>query len=428
MPRIALAVLGCKLNQAEAQSWARALSEAGADIAPLSAPADVCLVHSCAVSREAERKSRQLLRQARRAHPGALVVAAGCAAELALQEARRLACEDVLLGHTAVGDLPGELLRWLGLAAEGNGVGSLQAPVVRRTRALVKAQDGCNQRCAYCIVPRLRGAQHSRPIGEVVAQAREMVARGYRELVLTGTQLGEYGRDGGAGEGATLAALVARLLTDTGVERLRLSSLQPQDLSQDLLALWQDGRVCPQLHLALQSGSDAVLARMRRRYDAGRFLLALERVRRAVPDLAVTTDVIAGFPGETEQDFAETLRVCRDAGFARLHAFPFSARPGTLAAAMPGQTPPSVKLDRVQRLLALAEELQAAHERSLDGTVARVLWEEEDADGWKGRAEDGTAVYAQVGAASGNTISEVCLRAGGRHLKAEPAVVTAGCG
>ena len=202
---------------------------------------------------------------------------------------------------------------------------------------------------------------------------------------------------------------------------MRLSSLQPQDLSEDLLALWQDSRLCPQLHLALQSGSDAVLGRMRRRYDGSGFLFALERARRAVPGLAVTTDVMAGFPGESEQDFRETLRLCRDAGFARMHAFPFSARPGTVAAAMSDQVLASVKRARVRRLLALAEELRLAFEQSLDGTAARVLWEEQDGGFWRGHAEDGTRVYARAGAASANTISGVRLRAGGQHLRAEPA-------
>uniref|UniRef100_UPI002ADD8F3F MiaB/RimO family radical SAM methylthiotransferase n=1 Tax=Tepidiforma sp. TaxID=2682230 RepID=UPI002ADD8F3F len=260
------------------------------------------------------------------------------------------------------------------------------------TRAFVKAQEGCNDVCAFCIVPRTRGREQSRSIEAVATEVQRAVEAGAREVVITGTQLGAWGRD--LDPPLRPHHLISGILERTDVLRLRFSSLQPQDISPELLALWHDPRLMPHFHLALQSGSEAILAAMRRRYTAREFLLAVERIRAAVPDVAITTDVIAGFPGETEADFQATLALCRQVGFARIHAFPYSQRSRTAAARMPAQLPPEEKKERMARLLALAEELSLAFRRAHQGTLRPVLWEEEKGGHWFGHTDNYIPVYA----------------------------------
>jgi threonylcarbamoyladenosine tRNA methylthiotransferase MtaB len=216
---------------------------------------------------------------------------------------------------------------------------------------------------------------------EVIREVRERVAEGYREVVLTGTKIGAYWEEGAGG----LASLVRRVLDETGVERLRLSSLQPQEITPDFLSLWREGRLCPHLHMSLQSGSDAVLHRMGRRYTAGGFRRAVESIRQAIPDVAVTTDVIVGFPGETDLDFDETYRFCEEVGFARIHVFPFSARPGTPAMGMRGQVDQRIKRERALRMGALAGQSADRFARRFLGQTMSVLWERETGAGrWSG--------------------------------------------
>jgi threonylcarbamoyladenosine tRNA methylthiotransferase MtaB len=240
-------------------------------------------------------------------------------------------------------------------------------------RAFVKAQEGCNDVCAFCIVPRTRGREQSRPIEHVAAEVNRVVEGGATEVVLTGTQLGAWGRD--LSPVIRPHHLIAGVLEQTEAPRIRFSSLQPQDISPELLALWQDPRLMPHFHLALQSGSEATLAAMRRRYTVVEFLRAAERIRAAVPDVAITTDVIVGFPGETEADFAQTMALCREAGFARVHCFPYSVRSKTAAARMPGQLPNETKKHRMAQLLSVSEELSLAFRMSQAGSTRPVLWE-----------------------------------------------------
>jgi len=258
---------------------------------------------------------------------------------------------------------------------------------------MVKIQEGCNQVCAYCIVPRVRGRERSVPQAQLVAQVEELVAQGFREVVLTGTQLGSYGCDR---PGEDLASLIGALLRETAVERLRVSSLQPQEVTPSLLDLWRDPRLCPHFHIPLQSGSDAVLQRMRRRYDAAAFLRAVSLVCRHLPGAAVTTDVMVGFPGETEEDFAQTYALCREAPLARMHVFPFSPRPGTAAARLPHQVDAHTKEGRAQALLALARQKEEAFLRAQVGTTQEVLWEEVTAEGiWTGLTPNYARVFAR---------------------------------
>ena len=272
-----------------------------------------------------------------------------------------------MAGNSRKPELVREVLRLRGQTASPRTAG-VEPPwprLPRRTRAFVKIQEGCNQVCAYCIVPRVRGRERSIPPADLVRQVRQRVDEGYREVVLTGTQLGSYGFDL---PGATLSSLLDEILQSADVPRLRVSSLQPQEITRDLLRLWQDDpRLCPHFHMPLQSGSDRVLARMRRRYGAADYLAAVERVRDALPRAAITADVIVGFPGETDDDFQETLALCRRVGFADLHVFPYSVRPGTSAAYFPDRVDSGVVGGRMRAMLALAKELTAATPPAMPG-------------------------------------------------------------
>ena len=238
-----------------------------------------------------------------------------------------------------------------------------------RTRAFIKIQEGCNELCAFCIVPYTRGREVSVPIEEVVRNVQAREADGVLEVVLTGTQLGNYGRDLGWSEQGP-RRLLESLLARTRIPRIRLSSLQAQDITPELLRLWDDPRLCPHFHLPLQSGSDAVLAPMRRRYTAGQFRAAVDLIRSQVPGVAITTDVIAGFPGETEEDFEATYRLCEELAFAQMHCFPYSRRPHTGAEKMTGHLPVEVRRARLERLLSLANTLSDRFRSRHIGSVA----------------------------------------------------------
>jgi threonylcarbamoyladenosine tRNA methylthiotransferase MtaB len=390
-PLAAVLTLGCKLNLADSGEIAAGLRNAGFDVVDHVCEADAFVINTCSVTHVADAKSRKLIRSMRRLSPAARVAVTGCYPQSAGFEAVRELGADFVAGtrdadkRALVAFLAGEP----GPSPAPHGV----APVVPGlTRAFVKAQEGCNDVCAFCIVPRTRGREESRPVEAVAAEVQRAVEAGAREVVITGTQLGAWGRD--LDPPLRPHHLISGILERTDVLRLRFSSLQPQDITPELLALWQDPRLMPHFHLALQSGSEAILAAMRRRYTAREFLLAAERIRAAVPAVAITTDVITGFPGETEADFQATLDLCREVGFARIHAFPYSQRSRTAAARMPGQLPPEVKKERMARLLALADELSVAFRRAHRGTLRPVLWEEEKGGDWFGHTDNYIPVYA----------------------------------
>ena len=285
-----------------------------------------------------------------------------------------------------------------------------------RARALVKIQDGCDSGCAYCIVPHVRGAPQSRPLDEVVCEARSLAAQGFREMVLTGIHLGLYGRDLSAGVG--LGDAVERVAALPGVERLRLSSIEAPEVTGRLLDAMQHPAVCPHLHMPLQSGSDGVLARMGRRYTAREFLGCVALAWKRLDRPAITTDVMVGFPAESAEEFEETLRVCREVRFSRMHVFPFSPRPGMRAAAMPGRVPAKVVKGRCVRLEELASAMAAEWAASFVGERERVLFEEQDADG---RLWGYTDRYVRLSAAGGaemlHSVRRVqCVAANGARL------------
>jgi threonylcarbamoyladenosine tRNA methylthiotransferase MtaB len=285
-----------------------------------------------------------------------------------------------------------------------------------RTRALVKIQDGCDNACTYCIIHVARGPQRSRPPDEVLEEVRARLAAGYQEIVLTGVHIGAYGHDGGRHEPALdLWRLVSRILAETDVPRLRLSSIEPWDLREHAFRLWEDERLCRHLHLPLQSGSDATLKRMARHYTIAEFTALVKSARVAIPGLAVTTDVIVGFPGESEGEFVESLTTVEALGFARVHVFPFSARPGTPAAQMRHSIPAQVKAERSRSMRAVAAESHRAFRQRFVGQTMQVLWESsrpgDDGALWSGLTDNYLRVYAPCADDLTNTLTPTRLRA-----------------
>jgi threonylcarbamoyladenosine tRNA methylthiotransferase MtaB len=365
---VALLTIGCKLNQAESEVVAGELTRAGCRVVDRAEPADAFLINTCAVTHVAERKSRHLVRLARRLSPGARIVVTGCYATAAAPEALSALGADVVLRDREKEHASTYLLKDSPRVMAPSGPGRRL-----RTRSFVKAQEGCNDVCAFCVVPQTRGRERSIPAEQVLRAVQAAEADGVKEVVLTGTQLGAYGRDGN--NETDLVKLTRLILARTNIPRVRLSSLQPQDITPALLDLWDDPRLCRHFHIALQSGSDGVLARMRRRYTTRQFAQALDAIRRKLPDAAVTTDILVGFPGESEDDFDATRRLCREAKFAALHVFPFSSRPGTLAARMPDQLRAPEKRERVQEMLAVGEELRTSFLSRFQGRTVEVLFE-----------------------------------------------------
>ena len=404
---------GCKLNQADSQELARRFTEEGYRIVTEGQGADVYVVNTCTVTHVADRKARHALRSARRRNPQAVVAATGCYAQRAPGSLASIVGVDLVTGNTGKEGLVDRVKGLLEPPEVTCSTGSpmdLRGDPGLRTRAMVKIQEGCDQVCAYCIVPRVRGRERSVQPNALVAQVQRLVERGHQEVVLTGTQLGSYGFDI---PGACLARLVSRLLNETDVPRLRVSSLQPQEITQELLDLWDNPRLCPHFHLPLQSGSAAILRRMRRRYSPIHYTNAVEAIRARLPDAAITADVIVGFPGETDALFQESYRLYHNIGFAGIHVFPYSPRPGTSAAHFTDTVEQRVKRERMNRVLSLAKKQARLYRQGLLGTTRPVLWESPAQVGsstiWSGLADNYVRVAVRSDEPLANRITDVRL-------------------
>ncbi len=366
--------LGCKVNQYETEYLRQGLLGIGYQDAADSEPADLCIVNTCTVTGEGDSKSRQAIRRLARANPAARLIVMGCYATRAPEEVAAL--PGVAEVITDKRELPDVLGRF-GVVDVPTGISHFG----RRHRAYVKVQDGCLLRCSYCIIPHVRPTMHSRPAEHILDEVRRLVDNGYREIVLTGVHLGHYGVDFSRGRPKAawvrLSHLLERIVSMEGEFRVRLSSIEATEVTRELIDVMaaHPGRVCPHLHVCLQSGSDAVLRRMRRRWGARRFIDRCHAVRERLDYPALTTDVIVGFPGETDDDFEATCRVCEEVGFSKIHIFPFSARRGTPAADMPGQVPAEVKAARGRRLAELERELRQRYYEGLVGRPLDVLLE-----------------------------------------------------
>lgn len=377
--RIRLESIGCRLNIGEVEEIARRLAQRGHRVVGPGQEADLCIINSCTVTSIASRKSRQMIRQLKNAHPGAALVATGCYSELAPEQVRSLGVSLVVTNREK--DQMPELLEAEGLLDEATPRDqeielTRHFDRDRRTRAFVKVQDGCNNRCAFCIVTVARGAGRSRPEDQVVEEVRRLVTDGYHEVVLSGVHLGSFGHDIGDVRG--LESLVRRLLADTELSRLRLSSLEPWDLGSDFFKLFADPRLLPHLHLPLQSGCDRILRRMGRKTTRHDYSELVASARSRIPNASISTDVMVGFPGETDSDFEESIAFVEAMGFSRLHVFRYSRRDGTPAATMPHQVAGPVSQARSRRLIDLGARMERAFNSGFVGSTLPVLWEGKD--------------------------------------------------
>ena len=366
--------IGCKVNQYETEFVRQGLARAGYRDAAEGEPADLCIVNTCTVTHEGDAKSRQTIRQLAKRNPDARIVVMGCYATRAPEEVAELpnVVEVVtdkrelpdLLGRAGVIDIPTGISRFAG-----------------RQRAFVKVQDGCLLRCSFCIIPYVRPQMSSRPAEEIVEEVKRLIDNDYREIILTGIHLGHYGVERNRGlsksEWCRLSHLVDRLARLPGEFRIRLSSIEATEVTRELIDVLGEHaeRVCPHLHICLQSGSDEVLRRMQRRGDRRRFIDRCRLVQERLDLPALTTDVIVGFPGETEADFAETIEVCETVGFSKVHVFPYSRRRGTPAATLPNQVDDRVRIERCDRLKELALGWQQRYYNRLVGRTERAILE-----------------------------------------------------
>ena len=404
--KAAFMTLGCKVNQFETETMEGLFRARGYDVVPFEERADVYVINTCSVTHLSDRKSRQLIRRAVRTNPAACVAVTGCYAQVAPEEIRALDGVRVVIGtkeRARIVDYVEASLR-ADTGVAGTITDIMQARVFEdiplhalphRTRAFLKIEDGCQNFCTFCIIPYARGPVKSRELSAVAREMRLLVDAGFHEVVLTGIHLGAYGID--LAERPTLADACRTALAEEGLRRLRLGSLESVELSADLLELMRtEPRFAAHLHLPLQAGSDAVLRAMNRHYTTEQFAQLVAEVRAAVPGVAISTDIIVGFPGETEEDFAAGMDFVRRMGFARMHVFPYSARRGTPAARRTDQVPPMVRKERAARMQALAEELAEGYHRSMLGSVAEVLFETQEDGVTDGLTETYVRVYTDA--------------------------------
>ena len=411
MRKAAFHNLGCKVNSYETEAMQQLLEEAGYRIVPFGEEADVCIINTCSVTNVADKKSRQMLHRAKKQNPDAVVVAAGCYAQAAGEALFEDSAVDLVIGNNKKKDLPAILERYFADRSQNREIADISGEreyerlhisrAAEHTRAFMKVQDGCNQFCSYCIIPYTRGRVRSRMLSEAVREAEELAAAGYKEIVLTGIHLSSYGTDlhacGKGEEPADLLSLVTRLDEIPGIERIRLGSLEPRIITREFAgALACLRTVCPHFHLSLQSGCGATLKRMNRHYTPEEYRERCGILREAFENPAITTDVIAGFPGETEEEFRETMAFVEEIGFYEMHVFKYSKRAGTRAAGMEGQVPEPVKAQRSNELLALGGRLSGVYRRSFLGREEEVLLEEETALNGKAYMAGHTRQYVKA--------------------------------
>ena len=411
MRTIAVQTLGCKVNQYDTEAMLESFERAGYAAVSMKDEADVYLVNTCTVTGTGDQKSEKLIRRIARLHPGSAIVVAGCLAQRNAEELLQMDGVRVVIGvqqRARVVELTEQAVaqdRRINAVLPLKGA-EFEALFVSRhegkTRATMKIQEGCDRYCTYCIIPSVRGPVRSMPLDEVRAEAQRLADAGYREIVVTGIHLASYGR----GSEDTLLDAIRAVHDTPGVARVRLGSLEPKVVTEDFArSLSEMPGLMRQFHLSMQSGSDAVLKRMHRRYTSAEYYAACETLRFFMPDCAITTDVIAGFPGETEAEFAETLAFVEKVGFARIHAFPYSRRSGTLADRMPDQVDEGKKHVRTNQLSELGNKLEENFVKGLIGSVQSVLFEQAAGDGL---AEGYTGQYVRVRAqAQPNSIHDV---------------------
>ena len=387
--KIAFLTLGCKVNSYETEAMQALLVAKGATIVEFHETADIYVVNTCSVTNMADRKSRQMLHRAKKKNPDAVVVAAGCYAQTAEEAAMKETGIDVVIGNNQKKQIVEILENYMtGVENKRLEIGketeyeelSLDTQV-ERTRAYIKIQDGCNQFCSYCIIPYARGRIRSRKQEDVIAEVVRLAESGYQEVVLTGIHLSSYGKTSyekiSEEGGKPLLDLICEINKIEGIKRIRLGSLEPRIITEDFVkTLCECEKVCPHFHLSLQSGSDTVLKRMNRKYTAEEYAQSVDILKKYYDAPAITTDIIVGFPQETEDEFAETLAFAERIGFSKIHVFKYSRRQGTVADKMPGQVPEQIKTERSEKLMALEMKLGEAYREQFLGKETKVLFEE----------------------------------------------------
>ncbi|MCX7082296.1 MAG: tRNA (N(6)-L-threonylcarbamoyladenosine(37)-C(2))-methylthiotransferase MtaB [Methylococcales bacterium] len=372
--KVHLKTLGCRLNEAELETWAQAFQKSGHAITKQAEAAQLIVINSCAVTQDAARKSRQLIRRIHRDNPQAKLVVSGCYATLNQEEAGALLGVDLVVSNKDKDQLVERTLSELNMdtmPTMATDPGETSLFTRGRQRAFIKVQDGCRYRCTFCIVTVARGEEVSRSIQTVIDEINELHQQGITEAILTGVHLGGYGSD----LGINLSDLIKAILTETDIPRLRLGSLEPWELPEDFFELFHNPRLMPHLHLPLQSGSDTVLRRMARRCKTEEFSAIVQRLRAKIPDFNITTDIIVGFPGETEQEWQDSYNFIKQTGFGHIHIFTYSRREGTKAANLPDQIAEDIKKQRSRQLHELANTMKLQFFKDNLGQEFPVLWE-----------------------------------------------------
>ena len=401
--KIGFYTLGCKVNQYETQAMERLFQEKGHSIGSFDEPCDGYIINTCSVTAVADKKNRAVIRRCRKANPDAIIGVCGCYTQHAPEAGRELGVD--VIGGSADRAAFVELMlsameTRLRREAVDNALRRREFEILpaggleERTRAMLKVQDGCVNFCTYCIIPYTRGPVRSAPLEVCVRQAKELAERGYREIVVTGIEIASWGVD--LPGKPPMTQMLKAVCEAVPQVRVRLGSLEPRVITREFceqMAAYPN--LCPQFHLSMQSGSDTVLARMKRKYDTARYLESVELLKEFFPGCAVTTDMIVAFPGETEEEFGESLAFIRRCGFADMHIFPYSRRPGTPADKMPGQLGNATKETRSRAAIAVAEEMSLAYRENLVGSVQEVLFEEPEGEFFTGHAPNYVKVYVR---------------------------------
>lgn len=414
--KAAFYALGCKVNQYEIDCCARIFRENGWEIGSFDEPCDAYIINTCSVTNISDRKSRQILRRAKKNNPLAVVGAMGCYVQIKSEDVENMPEVDFFVGNSKKSEIYELTMLALDKKAACEVTDIMKQKVyeeleceghLERTRAYIKIEDGCNNFCSYCIIPYARGPVRSRKLENIVSEAKRLSDNGFCEIVLTGISVSSYGQD--LKDGASLIDVIDRVSEVKGIKRIRLSSIDPRAFTEEFTErLKENKKVCRHFHISLQSGCDTVLKRMNRKYTAGEYLETLRRIREKMPGCAITTDVICGFPGETEDEFYETVEFVKKAEFSKVHIFPYSERSHTLAAKME-QLPMNVREERCKILSCEEEAVSEKFAKSMVGKTESVLYEKSESGVWEGFTGNYMRVYTKSDASLENTVSEVVI-------------------
>ncbi len=417
MKKVALYTLGCKVNQYETEAMAELFAAAGYETVDFAEKADVYVINTCSVTNMSDRKSRQIIRRAKKSNPGAVIAVTGCYAQTAPDDVLSIEGVNIVIGTQDRKNIV-TLIESLDASSSVNHVSDIMSnhefeelqikKYYNRTRAFIKIQEGCNQFCSYCVIPYARGPVRSRPMNEVIEEIRNLASNGFKEIILVGIHVASYGADL---ENSSLEALITAVDGIDGIERIRLSSIEPMTLNAEFIdKIKTSKKLCRHFHISLQSGCDATLKRMNRKYTAAQFKAIVDGLRDAFTDAAITTDIMVGFPGETDREFDETVNFVREVSFADAHIFRYSRRRGTPAAKRPDQIPPEIKEKRSKIIIAETEKSRDEFIEKFIGKTMRVLFEQRAKDGlFEGKTNNYITVRVPSESNLNDTFADVLL-------------------